>query len=532
MLNEIYRRRNDLAITGGAIAAIHGLAGDPLERFYGYGRHNIKPGLYFATEKKIRKMPPILGKRKSSGPLVPRKKPATIAPSGFYGKRKVVDNQQSVSGSSSVKKQKMPVKVAGSKRYIRSQAAIRRRFKKKGAKAGKKARRVRGKRSYKVKGRRGKRSAEGRYLKDGYVISCETGGLIKGDQCVYLGHGTSPGDRLLKTLCYSLIKALFTKAGIHIRDMSQQIGIGGTTSATKFNIYLTTEHQVTGVTADSAIGFDNTSTFGAIGDVLYNNIRAYITDTSTDHTKFAELSLRTDPGVVGPIHRSSSINLKNCFVDYKVVSSMKYQNRSFTLDAGETQAGPNENSQNVDRIPLFGKKYYGKGSAFEYAGSLAAAGTGGLIATANTPFAIDDTTGVLLKTAQNSDGRLKEPPHHKVFKGVRKSTGVVCQPGAVMVDVIKKSIKLPFSKILWMLNPNVTANSGFYSTQYTWNARYGVVSMVALEKALHATTDLVQVNFEVNQKHMCIIKDYKQSITVADYAQGGTAGIVTTLPTA
>lgn len=525
MLNEIYRRRNDLAITGGALALLNSYANRD-ERFYGYGRHNMKPGTYFASEKKT-VMAPVTRKitRGSSSRRTP---PPGTCPNPYptpnkeltRSKRKRSDTDVGSSSSKKImaRKKTVPVK-RGSKKVL----PLLRRQKRKGKRSLRS-------RKYRSRLRKVVPRGEAAYLKRGYVVTCESGGVIKGDQCVFIGHGTSPGDRVLKTLCYSLTKALFTKAGIHVRDMSSPCGLGGSTPATKYNLYLANEHQVTGVVTESALGFDSTSAFSDIGDLLFNAIRATVIDTSQDLVKYSNLILRTDAAVVGPVHVLATINLKNCFVDYKAVSSLKYQNRSYTAEAGDA-IGPNENALNVDRIPLYGKKYYCRGSAFEYSGQLKAAATGTLISTNNTPFAIDDTTGLLLKTGQNSDGRLKEPPSHKMFKGVKKSKGLVAQPGIVLADVIKKTMKLPFSKFLNMLSVNGTANSGFFGTQYTFNARYGVVSMIAFEKALHATTDLVQVNYEVNQKHMCMIKDYKETVTAADFTQGGTAGIMGTLPT-
>lgn len=493
-----------------------------------YGEYGQKAYIYFnkADEvfiKQMDKQGGLLPKvysgyfkiKKAVAPVLPEKKMEYMPTPPMTGKKR----RTSLSGTEKPKKLRLDEASSSGKKMPKAKSKKRLPRKVQLAKLkGKKVIRRRVRRS-KLKGKKWPKkrlTQESRYIKKGYVITTEVGGITEGDQCVYFGHGTSPGNRLLKTVSYALIKALFSKAKLFVLDFGQTIGIGTTASSNdSFKVRLVSEHQVSGVLTNIDKELLLGTSYSEVAEWLYGQLVDHSYITANEVYRLARLELTGTGGQV-PLIKLAAINLINCTVHLKSESSMKYQNRSYTADG----LGDDDNAANVDRIPLIGKQYYSKGSKFDYKGSLLPSNA----ATA-TPFAVEENFGYLIKYDNNTDTRLKEPPHPKIFSATKaKSCSLV--PGGVYKDFIKKSLKMRFTRLMYLMNANNYTGNGYQQRTYTWNARYGVVTMFGLEKAIHCDSNKVRVAYELNQKHMCYISSYDTQDTVPDFVQGGTAGVL------
>jgi len=354
-----------------------------------------------------------------------------------------------------------------------------------------------------------KGSPESLFLKKGYVVVQEDSGVATDGQCAWFGHGTAPGERMLETFSSALLKSLFAKAGIYIRDGSDLLDSTGLTQITLE--YTDAQSGINGTYVDVLTAV---TTFTVEANNIYARFRSL--DLSTDEDwVWTQMTLsRTDIGLV-----LAKISLRDIKVHYSCVSSLKYQNRSYTNDAIEAD----ESALNVDRIPLIGKKYVTKGPFFEYVGNLTSPGTGGLNIANNMPFSIDTRKGRIVKQAGNGDGRLKEPLDAKVFKRT-KAFGVKAAPGNVATDIIRTDTSMTLVKFLFHTKQVSSAPSGAYAERFQTKGDLGESHMFALEKALHVTGDLVQVNYEINQKHMCYVTGYEKQYTVAEFVSYGVEG--------
>jgi len=354
----------------------------------------------------------------------------------------------------------------------------------------KKARKA-SKRSYKSTKKTNKRksvSTEAKFLRKGYVQTREYGSQETAPNCVYVGHCSAPADTVLENVCCALIKALFALVHDNIISFSDLVNGSVNTAA----IDLLTENVTTGALGNNLITLVG-KTYKAIALELAVLIRAFFS-TSSDVNLEKLVQLRLFQDTKGIEH---SIWLKDCFVEHITQSTLKIQNRSKIADT----AGTDENALNVDNVPVIGRMYSTSGTGFQWVGRVATTGT--------RPFYGHTVSGYIVKdSAENNLAQLSEPPHGSMFKA--KSAGIKLGPGQIITNYLTfKRTKMDLHKFCEKLYPQLTSYFGIRGT--------GNSTMFGLEHLMKTDANGVTLGYEVNQKHMTIIKSTFRQKTAADF---------------
>jgi len=264
------------------------------------------------------------------------------------------------------------------------------------------------------------------------MMTNEKGDIIAGSltdnwQSVLLAHANYGKGQLTKVLAYSLLKAGLAKCNIDVYNPYDVVNTSGRT-LTFYIAYKTTPTALTFSFVNTII--TDTTTFQAVANDLETKI---LTITGTNTTPILcqlriEYSLVATPAI--PAAQIALLDLKRTKVELYSKSSFKMQNRSVTV------AGDNE-ADDVDNVPLYGKQYDGAGNYF-YAGDIYyLAGTGDLFnsRTEGCP----------------PSSLLVEPQPLSVIKRAKTIGKLLMEPGAVKTSVLTDRRSMNINILIKML---------------------------------------------------------------------------------
>lgn len=429
----------------------------------------------------------LLGKKMSRGLLVSGSKGIQMPPSPpMGGKRK----SSSVSFMSAKK-----LKMAGSKKKVAKKVGKGKKpMKLKTYRVSKKTRRV-AKRVVKAKV-----SHEEKCLKEGSVFTYEQSGKESSDHSVYLGHTTAVGDQILKQCIYAIVRKLFKRQeNFYNWDYSIE---APTATAT---LYLKHESKTSGaLTNYASYALTPAITYRDVVSSLIASIQTWLGANNDDYTLASLEIYEVGKGTI------SCLSLRSLKIHYKLESTMKCQNVSYTADA----LGDDDNALNVDRIPVIGKGYGSRGPGFQCMTHIGNNRT--------RPFFANDLNGLIITDGEegyvNATYRpFREPPSFKVFQGAWSLGGMKLPSGVVKRDVLVLTLNVGFNKLLWMVN-NI-------SKTYFYRQGFGKSHMFGFEKEINLTSDKIVVGYEVNQKHMVYTSggfSGQQALAGFDFQNAGT----------
>jgi len=475
-VNRITRQRNFNNFGRTALTLAGGYAANRIKSF---SQHKY-PHRHLSIAKLRKQYRTRSGGGTSSYPS-PRPTPR-LAPKGTPARQLTIDAPMSADASTQTKKQLM----YGKGRYSAKSNTRSRR--KKTGKASK--------RSYKSSKKTNKRkgvNSEAKFLRKGYVQTREYGSVESATNCAYVGHISAPTEAILFNVCAALIKSLF--ALVHDNIISFNDPVNGSVAAATTFIHLVKERQDTG--ALTVLNLIPASIFGKtykeLATALYGEIRNFYT-TNTDVNMQKMIQLRLLDGSRGTEH---SIWLKDTFVEHITTSALKIQNRSKINDT----AGTDENAMNVDNVPVIGRLYSATGTGFQWTGRLTAGST--------RAFYGDSSSGHIVKDGtEQTELQLMEPPHGTMFKA--KSAGIKLGPGQIITNYLTfKRTKMDLHKFIEKLYPQANIDEQLRGA--------GNASMFGLEHLMKTDLNGVTLGYEVNQKHMTIIKSTFRQKTAADF---------------
>ncbi|AJD07561.1 capsid protein [Sewage-associated circular DNA virus-33] len=287
------------------------------------------------------------------------------------------------------------------------------------------------------------------YLSKGVVQQYELGDVVSeaSRQVVVVGHSTCPPSRIIYACFGSLLKLLFRKAGIKIKNWEEPILEGANIPARiairykERDGYVVTTHE-----------FPITTSL-TMGQLVLNMV-LWINGFSAINFpgQFLSIQYYHDVGTLGSSRLIAyDIDMTSTTVQIYCRSNMKIQNRTINTSG-------NDQDSDVDNVPLYGKHFTVKynGTVYRDYNTPAVSGTPQLYT--------DPEFGSLNWSALPSDtgtSLYKEVPEKSQFIGVKSAGPAHLDPGEVKTSKLEFSKSLNFNKLMMLFKAKAPGGGGF-----------------------------------------------------------------------
>lgn len=355
------------------------------------------------------------------------------------------------------------------------------------------------------------------YASNGYVSNKELYGKINDGECVHLIQSTYDNVEIPKTIAAAIFRKLFKMAKIVVSSphsviefTKNQTGSGTNTTQPTNNFAYRFQRCVNQNTTEWSTYFvPQGSTLDSMAaDTSANTLTAYIQDSMYVDSGTS----RGDIGIIQLCYRDgdfqevlSSINAKEEKLELEISSTMKVQNRTKSV------SGSNEDDA-VDNIPLQGYVYEFNGGVplptEDFDMGLNRIGRNGVKLVRGAEFA---TTNVV----NYRDINLRNPPPPKLFKNCKKATKVILQPGEIKSSKVSFQLKGTLHE---MVGYKLLARQSFNPNWVKFCP--GKSQMFSLEEIIDTpTTNLIDVQYEIERKTGCQLKTVKRTILTHSFAK-------------
>jgi len=340
------------------------------------------------------------------------------------------------------------------------------------------------------KPRRVKRSVYDLPMKKGHVATLELSKIQEGSNSVFIVHSTFASQLLFRSVCKSIVHEAFYSDGIQFTDWS---GIPPTYDHKVEIFYRATED---GSASSSSSVAATGSTYSQIGDVLYSLINNTLFSNASAYIMRVQIYKKN---LVGSDYEMFyKMNTENAIVHWIGSSHLKVQNRSITV-SGE---GADNQTTDVDNVPLTGTLLEGRGNGFRVKSSLSDIG-----------FVTDRATA----TQSGSSGDISadygaEPFMPAQLGQVKKFSKIILNPGRIKDSQLYSSGSITLSKFFLFLNvPDINADANTMVLQ-------GKCRMLHFEKQIDVSSDNVRIAYENNYKYATYLT-FSKSVTQPQYFQ-------------
>jgi len=500
-----YRRRaTDLAIGGGVIAALHGLA----SKYDMHGRKprgegTFKPYMYKAWHggkeigyKKVEYPKTTLSSKKFSMAPAAKRRAYTMENRGRTRTRSVsvrapvrsVSNRATPSRSMSMSRSWTPLNRYAQSRS-RSIVSVRR------ARSANRRRRIAYNASRSagfISGLRNRQTKLDKMSVNGVVAVNEEGGTqaatqpIPGlyQQALYIGHATCATNQMRKYFWHAFVKKMFNYQNIIIENWNNPAYPDITTPGHSVIWTIRYKDAPNGAVLSQNFTFDNTTAFSTIAtqlDVFFNGTGQVYW--------FIDCKIRYGLGTQNTV---GIFDLQNAHMEYHCKSALKIQN---VTKSSETD----DQTDDIEAVPLYGKSYEGSGSGAFFRQQ-----------EDNVAFQPNTNTGLIqISFDPFLNESLQEPPPQGHFKYVQRSGKVHMDSGQLKTSVLTYTKKLSFSSFynkLLMGRPNT----------YNWTT-LGKFRFFGLEKMIThkgTTADtVIAVIYELDQKMGMLMTCKKKNLS-------------------
>lgn len=357
--------------------------------------------------------------------------------------------------------------------------------------------------------KKGMNVAVNKYAKYGVVTNRETTDAIEDEDCVYVGHSSVAVSPLIRTAWYAVIKKLFAKAGIQIRDFTEIVELE---ENYRVELFLRSTEN------DDILSYSNISYTAGVAtyEAVANDKSLWVLnnyfDTVYENLRFHEIILVQEKQ--GQEDVLAKLILDQMNIHYFSKSTLRMQNR--TQPAGIEGVAE---ADDVNNVPLTGRSYLCKGANPVWTGR----SLGDVLGTPNKlyGFVIDAGNGFIQKAAQQEtnwnqyDSRrraLREPVLPKNFKNCYKSAKQRLQPGQIKISTLYDSRKMDFNYFHYsvrtmhaLINPNLP--------RVQVRCPLGKCELFAFEEMISFGTQKVNVTWEVDRDMGCMLVAKKTPIT-------------------
>lgn len=187
-----------------------------------------------------------------------------------------------------------------------------------------------------------------KYLNQGCIIHREHGDVVtdSSKDVVYIAHSTCPKRTMLRTGLGSLVKYLFKKAGLKIKNWESPLLVGANIPAR-----LEIEFKVHDGDKLDKIAFP-INTAASLADIVSDMTNWINSFTSTNFPQqFLRITYYHDIGTFGSSRLLAyDIDLTSTSMNFGCFSHLKIQNRTINSSG-------NDQADDVDNVPLYGRSY-------------------------------------------------------------------------------------------------------------------------------------------------------------------------------
>lgn len=338
----------------------------------------------------------------------------------------------------------------------------------------------------------------------GGFYEIEDGGLVTGKTVVYLGHATNPMAQMRRQMVMAMVKALYNKAGYDFSSWNDEVpnndNVLGTMS---IDVLYKADNSTTTPISRVTPVIPFNATYRGVVDALIALFDVGGSDFNKTQFEWHSWELyfqSYDPAgtsLNAPLMKAK-ILLQLSKVRLYSKSNLKVQNMS--------TGGGGDQSNEVDRVPLYGTVYSGKGTGTVFNGQRQVADPpficdkGGLIKTAPTIGGVDDT---------------KEPPLISSFRGIKRGGKLLLDPGQLKTSTLTNDYTGNLNK-LWQTSVDDSQSA------LTWLfKKIGFFSFFGLEKMIEtdpveATRRDIVCAYELDARYGAVFYEKRSKFTAMD----------------
>lgn len=333
----------------------------------------------------------------------------------------------------------------------------------------------------------------------GVQFNEEQVGTVTDNKVVYLTHHTSPISTLFKYAVYALFKQLLQKGGYNFASWQEQsaalfpaAGVGAQNIVYRIKPNPAAATVAYTYFIPTAVG----TTFGDIADGLQLDMLNNFYTLGNYSTRSRMIDMELDVAGAGfavPV-QSVKLNLSDAKFSFIIKSLVKFQNRSVAVLA-------DNEAQDVNNVPLHGKKYSFTGNTMILRGSV------------TNNMQIPNRFDGFAMFGAGTDQILQEPPEPYVFESKPKYAKVSVQPGDIKTDVLNYKKVMDMSRFFrFCREQDITGTTGYNPM--------GKSNCIALERVigllpLEATPAII-VSWESEKKYYigCHIKNTNYTVPI------------------
>jgi len=341
-----------------------------------------------------------------------------------------------------------------------------------------KRRRARTARGRKLQSKRMRKYSRKIIAKGGVEYCTEVVGEVTDSNAIYIGHGAFSPQNVFKYFVYSMVKMILNHGGVAFNNWDTPIGQDLPVGAVIGFGYRPTQVTTPVDINEAVVSGDSYNSFANRFWIKFYGI---IDNGSLSEKSVPEYIILNKGS--GAQHDTTKIPVNAVVVDVLSKDSIKIQNRTIAVEG-------DQESTDVDNVPLTGKIYYSNGNYFEPKNELA-----------DENFVCGRLSNVL-SVAAGTDKYVQEPPQAYYFKST-KAMKIRINPGDIKTNSItfKKSYSLGrFIAVLKSFWYNASGQSDADNRH-----KEGRCVMFGLEKVIGTGSDTqgVKVKYEV-QQHLWI----------------------------
>jgi len=259
-----------------------------------------------------------------------------------------------------------------------------------------------------------KRKLKGSMSAKGIHGTYEHSQLVDAATIAYVGHATTPRDIIFRSAWQAILKQLLIKIGYKMNSITDSVTSGSPpfTVGDVFRLEYYLDAQQTAINITNAtviVGI----TWKQIADVF-----ASLVSGGSDYGQFLPVRLMFLPGSSSG-YGAAQLNLQYGMLSFSCKSSLKLQNRTLTSLG-------NDESDDVDNSPLYGKTIGGKGTGVEM-----------LFPNSSAPGQVvaQNNNGIITKVSLDTD--LLEPLSGFFFPKSTQQGKIHLDPGQLKTSVLK-----------------------------------------------------------------------------------------------
>lgn len=331
------------------------------------------------------------------------------------------------------------------------------------------------------------------YMFKGACMSFEQGDVVTSTrQAIYLAHSTCPRRTTLKVVIAGLLKYLFRKAGIKIKNWVEPVLEGANIPARIEIKYKQYDGEIV-TTAPFLVPI--TKTF----DALVNDVSVWVNGFTpgTYPTMMLSMQYYHDVGTIGSSRLVAyDIDLTAVDVHLFSKSALKIQNRTINSDG-------NDQADDVDNVPLYGRHFTvrGNGTVFRDFNTPVAAGT--------PQLRTDTIYGVLnysVLASEVGSTLYNEVALKNQLLGVTAHGPAHLDPGEVKTSKLTFTKTINFNKFLSLYYARFPPTTAVTLDPQPFN--FGISKIFGFEKMINAVTVTATNAPKIAYEHQLDIGSY------------------------